>query len=162
MYEKEEDKSLDGYNLAWNNEWMNINGDISETGILIGGCIECLKDVIGTCFDKTNDFIEKYKKEGIIWYFDVFNMTSESLYNTLLQFKNAGWFKYTKAILIGKVRFPNSFVGIDYEEMISRAIPDIPCVFNFDVGHVKPSFTMINGAKVKVISNEREGSLEFI
>ena len=161
MYELEDDKLSDGYNLTVKNEWLNINGNVDEKGILIGGCIECLKDVIGTKFDKTCEFVEKYKDEGIIWYFDVFNMTSEGLYNTLLQFKNAGWFKYTKAILIGKVRYPNTFTDMSYEELIKKAI-DIPCVFNFDVGHVKPSFTMINGAKVRVVSNDEEGSLEFI
>ena len=161
MYELEDDKLVDGYNLTMKNEWLNINGNVDEKGILIGGCIECLKDVIGTKFDKTCEFVEKYKDEGIIWYFDVFNMTSEGLYNTLLQFKNAGWFKYTKAILIGKVRYPNTFTDMSYEELIKKAI-DIPCVFNFDVGHVKPSFTMINGAKVRVVSNDEKGSLEFI
>ena len=161
MYELLDDKNIDGYNLTCNNEWLNINGNVDESGVLIGGCIECLKDVIGTKFDKTCEFIEKYKDEGIIWYFDVFNMTSEGLYNTLLQFKNAGWFKYAKAILIGKVKYPNTFTDMSYEELISKAI-DIPCVFNFDVGHVKPSFTMINGVKVRIVSNDEEGSLEFI
>ena len=161
MYELKDDKLVDGYNLTMKNEWLNINGNVDEKGILIGGCIECLKDVIGTKFDKTCEFVEKYKDEGIIWYFDVFNMTSEGLYNTLLQFRNAGWFKYTKAILIGKVRYPNTFTDMSYEELIKKAI-DIPCVFNFDVGHVKPSFTMINGAKVRVVSNDEKGSLEFI
>lgn len=144
------------------NEWININGDVLEEGIIIGGCIEVLKDIIGTKFDKTNEFLEKYKDEGFIWYFDVFNMTSESLYNTLLQFENAGWFKYTKAILVGKVLFPNTFTDLKYEDAIKNALPDMKIIFNFDVGHVKPSFTMINGMKARVISNENEGSLEYI
>lgn len=144
------------------NEWININGEVDETGILIGGCIEVLKDIIGTKFDKTKEFLEKYKEERIIWYFDVFNMTSEGLYNTLLQFKNAGWFKYTKAIIIGKVCFPNTFTGSSYESLIKKALADYKIVFNFDVGHVKPSFTMINGMKVKIVSNENAGYLEYI
>ena len=42
------------------NEWININGNVNESGIVIGGCIEVLKDVIGTKFDRTSDFLEKY------------------------------------------------------------------------------------------------------
>lgn len=144
------------------NEWININGDVDEDGIIIGGCIEVLKDVIGTKFDKTNEFLEMYKDEGVIWYFDVFNMTSEALYNTLLQFKNAGWFKYTKAVIIGKVRFPNTFTDLSYEAAVKNALPQMKTIFNFDIGHVKPSFTMINGMKARVVSNESEGSLEYI
>ncbi len=144
------------------NEWINLNGNVDEKGILIGGCIEVLKDIIGTKFDKTNDFLEKYKEEGFIWYFDVFSMTSEGLYNTLLQFKNAGWFKYAKAVVIGKVCFPNTFTDMSYEDAIKNSLKDVKCIFNFDIGHVKPSFTMINGMKARVVSNSKEGYLEFI
>lgn len=146
--------------LDKDNVWNNINGNVDESGTLIGGCIECLKDIIGTKYDNTKEFISKH--DNIIWYFDVFSMTSEGLYNTLIQFKDAGWFDNTKAILIGKVCFPNSFVEISYEELIKKAMPDMKIVFNFDVGHVKPSFTMINGANVRVVSNEEEGYLEYL
>ncbi|MBR4693717.1 MAG: LD-carboxypeptidase [Bacilli bacterium] len=142
------------------NKWVNINGDVDETGTLIGGCIESLKDVIGTRFDKTNSFLEKYK--DTIWYFDVFSMQPEDLYRTLIQFKMAGWFRYTKAIIIGKVRFPSSFLNLSYEKMIKKALPNMKVIYNFDVGHVKPSMTMINGFKVRVISNDNEGSLEYL
>ena len=33
---------------------------------------------------------------------------------------------------------------------------------HFDVGHVKPSFTMINGMKARVISNSEEGKLIYL
>ena len=148
--------------LNMENKWLNISGDVDETGILIGGCIEVLKDIIGTKFDKTNKFLEKYKKDGYIWYFDVFSMASEDLYKTLLQFKNAGWFKYTKAILIGKVAFPNTFTDLSYEDAIRNALEDIKSVYEFDIGHVKPSFTMINGMKARVVSNDKEGYLDFL
>ena len=148
--------------LSVDNIWMNINGDVNESGILIGGCIDSLKDIIGTKFDKTKDFIAKYGKKGIIWYFDVFSLTSEGLYNTLVQFRNAGWFEGTKAILISKVCIPNSFVDMTYEELIEKAIPDIKVVYKFDIGHVKPSFTMINGAYVRVVSNDEEAYLEYL
>lgn len=144
------------------NEWVNLNGDVKEEGILIGGCIEVLKDIIGTKFDKTNDFLERYKEDGFIWYFDVFSMTSEGLYNTLLQFKNAGWFKYAKAVVIGKVCFPNTFTDMSYQDAIKNSLEDVKCIFNFDIGHVKPSFTMINGMKARVVSNKEEGYLELL
>lgn len=144
------------------NEWINLNGNVDEKGILIGGCIEVLKDIIGTKFDKTNEFLERYKEEGFIWYFDVFSMTSEGLYNTLLQFKNAGWFKYAKAVVIGKVCFPNTFTDMSYEDAIKNSLKDVKSIFNFDIGHVKPSFTMINGMKARVVSNYDEGYLELL
>lgn len=144
------------------NEWNSYGDDINEEGILLGGCIESLKDIIGTKFDNTLEFIEKHKEEGIIWYFDVFSLSVEDLYRTLLQFKNAGWFKYTKLILIGKVKYPNSFMELTYDEMIKKALGEYKVIYKFDIGHVKPSITMINGFKVRVIYNEKEGSLEYL
>ncbi|MGM9913598.1 S66 family peptidase [Floccifex sp.] len=135
------------------NEWTIINGPVDCTGTLIGGCIECLKDVIGTRFDHTKEFISQF--DHMIWYFDVFNMSAESLYLTLTQFKNAGWFTNCNAILIGKVAFESSFVGLSYQQAIAQAIQDIPVIYRFDIGHVKPSFTMINGAKAHVVYNQK-------
>ncbi len=144
------------------NEWISFGKDINQQGVLLGGCIDCLKDVIGTKFDNTLEFIEKYKEDGIIWYFDVFSLSVEDLYRTLLQFKNAGWFKYTKLILIGKVKYPNTFTELTYEEMIKKALEGYDVIYNFDVGHVKPSMTMINGFKVRVKYIREEGSLEYL
>lgn len=160
-YEKCEKTSFSG-DLSLDNKWMNLNGPVDQEGILIGGCLDVLKDIIGTKFDKTQEFIEKYKNEGFIWYFDVFAKSNVDLYNTLLQFKYAGWFKYAKAILIGKICLPNNLVDKTYEDLIKESLPEIPIVYRFDVGHVKPAFTMINGMKVHITSNDSECSLEYL
>jgi len=141
------------YNLDTSNEWIR-QGNVNVTGRIIGGCLECLKDVIGTKHDYVKEFIQKYKDRGIIWYFDIFSMTSEGVYNTLLQFKNAGWFDYTRCILIGKVKYPSSFSGLSYEEAIGNALEGIPYIYKFDIGHVKPSMTIINGSLVRIKDNE--------
>ena len=153
--------NLDKYCLDTQNEWIR-NKDIDCSGILIGGCIDCLKDIIGTRYDGTKEFINKYKDEGVIWYFDVFGLSSESLYNTLIQFKYAGYFEYTKLIVIGKVCFPNSFLELEYEDSIKKALEGYNYIYKFDVGHIKPSFTMINGLKVRIVSNNNESSMEYI
>lgn len=161
-YEKEELDTSNEYNLNTKNEWIKINFDTCNvTGRIIGGCMECLKDVIGTKYDKTIQFIEKYKNDRIIWYFDIFAMSYENVHNTLLQFKNAGWFKYTDLILIGKVKYPSTDDISLYVNDIKSALNDVNVVFNYDVGHVKPSFTMINGSRAQVIISEQESSLKY-
>ena len=161
QYKSDKYESVDDV-FDLDNEWISYGKDIDETGILIGGCIESLKDLIGTKFDNTLEFIEKYKDEGIIWYFDVFSLSVEDLYRTLLQFKNAGWFKYTKLIVIGKVRFPNTFTDLTYEEVIKKALEEFNVIYKFDIGHVKPSMTMINGFKARIEYRDSKGSLEYI
>ena len=165
QYKRDKYESIKGigneYNLDTDNIWLS-NKDIDISGRLIGGCIENLKDIIGTKYDGTKDFINRYKDDGIIWYFDIFNLSSECLYNTLLQFKYAGYFDYTNLIVFSKVLFPNSYLNLEYEDVIKKALGDINYIYKFDVGHVKPTFTMINGFKVRIINNNIESSMEYI
>ena len=159
-YDKKESKAFSNI-FDKDNKWINLYEDVDVTGTLLGGCIEVLKDVIGTKYDNVNNYIDT-NKEGIIWYFDIFSMSSEDLYKTLLQFKYAGWFKYANLIVFGAVCFPNSEYNIEYEEMVRRAEIGKPIIWNFDIGHIKPSFTMINGMKVRIINNKNESSMEYV
>lgn len=157
-------RTIDGYNLDTLVVYENINGDMDVTGRLIGGCIDVLKDIIGTKYDGTLDFIEKYKDDGIIWYFDNFALSSDAFYNTLLQMKYAGWFKYTKGIVVGRVMYPEiNFEDLSYQEALKKAFvdTDIPIVFNADIGHVVPKMTLINGAIAHIIVKDGKGSIEF-
>ncbi len=141
------------------NKWININGEVDVEGTLLGGCIDVLKDVIGTKYDNVKEYV---KDKDIIWYFDVFSMKSEDLYKTLLQFKYAGWFDTTKLMVFGPVCFPNSEYDLKYEDMIKKVGLDIPMIWNYDLGHVKPSFTMINGMKARIVNNCKESSMEYL
>ena len=44
--------------------------EIRFSGRLLGGCMDCLVNLLGTRFDKTQDFLEKYKEDGIIWFLE--------------------------------------------------------------------------------------------
>lgn len=161
LYEKEEDESKDGYNLTEKVFWKNLNGNFSVEGRIIGGCIDCLRDLIGTTYDNTVNFIEKYKDDGIIWYFDIFSLTSEEFYRSLFQMREAGWFKYTKAVIVGRVRFPNSFTQMTYEKALLKIFGKIPIVFDTDIGHVSPKMTIINGGVANIESKDGKGSINF-
>lgn len=84
-----------------------------------------------------------------------------NFYRTLLQMKYAGWFDHAKAILIGRVLFPSSETGMRYEEAISLALKDLPYIYDMDIGHTVPSFTMINGAILSVAYKKGKGTLTF-
>ena len=161
LYEKEQDELKDGYNLTEKVFWKNLNGNFEVEGRIIGGCIDCLRDLIGTAFDNTVNFIEKYKEDGIIWYFDVFSLTTEEFYRTLFQMDQAGWFKYTKAVIVGRVRFPNSFTQMTYEKALLKIFKKIPIVVDADIGHVAPKMTIINGAIATIESKNGKGSISF-
>ena len=128
---------------------LSINGDFNSSGIIIGGCIDVLRDIVNTEYDSTNSFIHEYKEKGIIWYFDIFSLTSLELMETLKLFKEEGWFKYSNTFLFGTVMFKNE-LDLSYVDAISEVLGDKNIVIDANIGHVKPSFTIINGSMVEV------------
>ena len=155
--EKKDDNS---YNLTEPVIIKNLNGDVCVEGRIIGGCLDVIDNIIGTEYDYTKEFINRYKKEGIVWFFDIFSISKESLYNILYKFKYAGYFKYTKCILIGRILFKNGYTKKTYENILKEVIPDIKIVYDIDIGHVAPKMTIINGSYVKIVSNNQTTRIE--
>ena len=132
-------------------------------GRCIGGCIDVLKDLIGTRFDCAAEFIRRYEDDGIIWYFDNFALSSAVLYRTLLQMRYAGWItpQTTRAVLVGRTLFENEEAGMTYDDAIRTSFPDIPVIWEMDIGHTVPHFSMINGAMLNLIWDGATARLTF-
>lgn len=156
---------LEGYNLNKNVKWHNLNGEkeIIIKGRTIGGCLDLLNELFGTKYDKTKEFIEKYKNDGIIWYFDNCELSSEALIRTFWKFKDNGWFNYCKGILFGRSMTNSSYYNITFEEALKHSLNDlnIPIITDMDFGHVSPRMTIINGAIATIKSKDGQGSIKF-
>ena len=135
--------------------------EFSVTGRLIGGCSDCILNLIGTPFDGTKEFLDRYRDEQIIWYLDDFAMDGPSLLRFLTQMEYCGYLRNAAAIIIGRVMFPGMSSDDDYLMELSQHL-SVPVVFNADLGHVKPCFTMINGAHATVTVKDGRGSLEMV
>ncbi len=136
---------------------------LNVRGRCIGGCIDVLKDLIGTRFDFTSSFLCRYGEDGLIWYFDNFALSSAVLYRTLLQMRYAGWItpETTRAVLVGRTLFENEEAGMSYDDAIRMAFPDIPVLWEMDIGHTLPHFSMINGAMLDVAWDGTKAELSF-
>ncbi len=160
--ERERVDGLDGYNLDTDVYWKTPNGTVDIEGRLIGGCIDCLNSIIGTKFDGTAKFVEKYKEDGIIWYFDNFALKAEELFYALWNMKQAGWFKYAKGFVFGRTLFEGTMMDMTYEEAVQRALGyEVPIIMDADIGHVAPKFTIINGAIGHFKAKDGKGCLEM-
>lgn len=144
------------------NKWKCSEKTLSVSGRCIGGCIDGLKDLIGTKFDQTKKFIKKYQKDGFVWYFDNFSMSAENLYRTFLQMRYAGYFDGAKVIILGRTLFESNETGMTYDEAILKAFPGIPVLYDADIGHTLPRFTMINGAIAEVNFKNSHASIHFV
>ena len=153
---------FDGYYLTEPVEWTTPNGPVRASGRLIGGCMDCLLDLIGTPQDHAKEFVARYKEDGFIWYFDVFSMPAESVYRTLLHIKRAGWLENVKCIIFGRVVFPQTFVDMTYEQAAIDALGgDIPLIMEADVGHVSPRMTFVNGCMAHVEAADGKGRIRY-
>ena len=143
-------------------KWQSKKEELRIEGRLIGGCLECIEKLIGTKFDHVNAFIDRYKDDGIVWFFDVFNMSSYNFYLTLLQLESAGWFRHCKGVLIGRVCFPNvEDKKLDYIKAADKVLKKIPHICEMDIGHTTPYMTLINGALIDVRYRQGKGSIAF-
>lgn len=142
-------------------KWICKQDDIVIKGRLIGGCLDCIDKIIGTEYDYTNQFVERYKDDGIVYYFDIFAMTPLNVYLTLLQMKYAGYFKYCKGVLVGRIAIPNiENKKFDYIKAINLALGKIPHIMEMDIGHSSPKMTLINGGLIEVNYSKGKGSIK--
>ncbi len=154
-------EGVDGYDLNSKVEYKLPNGDIDVTGRVLGGCLDILQFLKGTPYEDVKGFVERYKEDGIVWYFDIFAMKAEDVAHTLWSMREAGWFETTKAIIVGRVCFPGTVMDMSYEDAFLRVFgKEMPLVTEADVGHVKPMWTMVNGAMCHLKCAEGKGSLK--
>ena len=139
------------------------SGAINMKGRAIGGCLDVLLCLVGTRFDKTKEFIEKYKGDGILWYLESFDLNSEALYRGLWQLREAGWFQYASGFIFGRPVFYRSDLDITYEEAVTSALGELnlPTILDADIGHKPPQLTMMNGAIATIRSEGGKGNISF-
>jgi len=136
----------DGYEMDTPVYWDLFNTEsLDVTGRLIGGCIEVIDSVIGTPYEDISGFVERYADDGFIWFFDPFNSDPIALYLKILKMKYMGFFENAKAVVFGRVMFTDS-EDYEYVELLERALADVPFIWGADIGHTKPSMTIINGS----------------
>jgi len=153
-----------GYNLDTVNNLIVKNYNAPFTGRLIGGCLDILQFLIGTKYDKVNEFNERYKEDGFIWYLESCDLEAWNTKLVLLQMERAGWFKYLKGFVIGRpFNYNNDFIGLEihqsYIDVLSKY--NVPILLNTDIGHLKPCIPVINGAIAIVNIDNDNYSIEY-
>lgn len=168
LYENEEPlviTGLENYNLTEKVYWRTLDEkEVSINGRIIGGCFDILSELAGTKYDGIKEFNEKYKSDGIIWYFDNCEMSKEQTIRTLWKFAELDYFKYTKGIIFGRFGVETSYYDYNVKECLMDSILgklDIPVIYDADISHKAPCLTIINGAMAKIEVRDGIGSILF-
>jgi len=161
---------LEGFVLEKEVEWKNIlpsgiedDKEIVLQGRVLCGCIDCLLNLVGTRYDKTGEFVRKYRSDGILWLLESYDLNSAALIRGLWQLREAGWFDNAVGFVFGRPAMYEGIYDITYEEAVCSVLGDLnlPIILNADIGHKHPQFAVINGAIAKVASGNKKGSIIF-
>ena len=168
LYEGERGERVTGledYNLTDIVEYKLVNGEeCSVKGRIIGGCLDVINDLLGTKYDGFKEFEKKYKKDGIIWYFDNCNKSYDDTILVLLRFKEFGYFDNVKCIIFGRFGNTDSFVGYDTLSCIKDSVLgdlNIPIIYDADISHKLPSLPILNGSIATVNFKNNRFNISF-
>lgn len=149
------------YNLTEKTEWKNLYGKrkIKIKGRTLGGCLDIIREFFGTKYDNINNYIEKHKEEGIIWFLECFEMTSPEVYRVLWQMKNAGYFNNCSGIIFGRPCMIREDYGMSFNQTVEEALEslDIPIICDADIGHIPPQMAIVNGGILEITSEDGKG-----
>ena len=132
-------------------------------GRLIGGCMDCLVNLLGTRFDQTKDFLEKYKEDGFIWFLEACDLNVFAIRRAMWQMENAGWFQYVKGFLIGRPILAEDMFGLNhFDAVLSTAQKfGVPVFMDVDLGHIPPMMPVISGSLASVEGSDGKMSIRM-
>ena len=134
-------------------------GQIQMEGRLLGGCMDCLVNLLGTEYDHVNAFNERYQEDGVIWFLEACDLNVMGIRRAIWQMIHAGWFQCTKGFLIGRPYcFGQELMGLDQYHAVWDLLRSfrVPVVMDVDLGHLPPMMPLISGAYATVDVKEND------
>lgn len=148
------------YELTLESSWKSLRGEenLNFRGRSIGGCMDDIINLIGTKYDFVKQYINKYKYDGILWFLEVYEMSSSQVLRNLWQMKYAGYFDNCIGILFGRPLFVREDYGMKFHEAVLEALNDlnIPIIYDVDIGHIAPQMPIVNGSILDVSYEKRK------
>ena len=128
------------------------NENIEMQGILLGGCLDLLANLVGTRFDRVNEFIAG--NPGVIWVLEACDLSPMSTRRAIWNLREAGWFDSAAGFVIGRPRasWKQDMLGVDQYNAVTDVVREmkVPVVMDAEIGHIDPMLPVIMGAEAKV------------
>lgn len=162
---KQNDLPLAGFNLTHKDVWKIATGEKSVClkGRAIGGCIDVLLMYLGTKYDKTHEFLEKYKNDGFVYFLESCDLDAREVKRALWQLKENGWFKYVNGFVLGRPLVGETNEDLTYKNAVMSVLRqfNVPVILDADIGHKPPTMPVIMGAMCKVECKDKKAKVEF-
>ncbi len=137
---------------------------VEFSGRLIGGCLDCLEELAGTKYDKMDSFLEKYKKDGFIFFLESCDLNIWGIRRALWHLEACDWFKYVKGFIIGRpLHIDEEIDGYTPQDSVIGILAkyDVPIVLDVDLGHISPSIPFISGGYGNVNARDNSFTIKY-
>ncbi len=141
--------------------------EISETvleGRLLGGCLDILENLAGTRFDGTEEFVENYQEDGILWFLESCDLTPMGVRRAIWRLKHCGWFHNVKGFLIGRpLRYGEEMLGLTMDQAVLEPLLEyqVPVVLDMDIGHHPPMLPIVSGSLAVVTVKDHQVRIRY-
>lgn len=143
---------------------LSKDAEVSFEGILLGGCLDVLANLVGTRFDNMKTFNEK--NQDVIWVLEACDLTPMSYRRALWNLREAGWFANAKGFIIGRPRtsFGQNMMGVDQYNAVTEILKDfnVPIIMDADIGHIDPMLPVVMGANAKVSTRNNNLFVDYL
>lgn len=157
---KDEDHPLEPYHVTepvkirWFQDGKECTGqDVLIKGRLLGGCMDCLVNLLGTGYDRVAQFAQQHREDGILWFLESCDLNVMAIRRAVWQMQHAGWFQHVKGFLIGRpLCFGQEIMGLDQYHAICDLLESyhVPVIMDVDLGHLPPMIPMVCGGLAEV------------
>ena len=135
------------------------------SGRLLGGCVDILSLLCGTKYDKVDEFLERYKDDGVVWFLECCDLDPLSMRRSFWQMREAGWFDTAKGFLIGRpLHFGEEMFGADQYNAVTSILGElgVPIIMDTDIGHLPPMMPIVSGAIGEVKASGNDLKIKYI
>ena len=138
--------------------------NVSFDGIMLGGCLDVLANLVGTKYDKVRAFNEKYKDKGVIWFLEACDLNVMSIRRAMWQLYEAGWFENAKGFIFGRpMHYDEPEMGLDRKNAVLDIVDKckVPAILDADIGHLPPCIPVICGSMGHVEAANGRYTVEY-
>ncbi len=137
---------LPGYGTDGRPVWSD---EVKVSGRLTGGCLDVLRTLVGTSYDRVAGYNNRYGHEGVLWFLESCDYSSIEVRRALWQLRSAGWFAAASGFIFGRpLMYDDCAFGMSQKDAVLSALDgiDVPVIFDADLGHLPPAMPIVSGA----------------
>lgn len=137
--------------------------EIKMKGVLLGGCLDVLSNLVGTRFDRMKEFVKNNPE--IIWVLEACDLNPMSIRRSIWNLREAGWFDTASGFVIGRPRasWKEEIMGADQYNAVTDVVAElgVPVVMDAEIGHIDPMLPVIMGAQAEVNAKGNDFSFSY-